>query len=72
MPDDLLGKRLGWREGVIPEEPDDSREVPQAGFCGLHFPVVNSGFIHPELLSHLRLEEAEVEPTLAEVVTYRN
>ena len=63
--DDLLGKGLGRRERVVAEELDDLGQVPQGWLCGLHFPVVDGGLIHPELLSHLGLEEAEIEPTFA-------
>ena len=72
MSDDLLGNGSSGRERVVAEEPDDLGEMPQPWFCGLHFPVVDGGFIHAELLSDLGLEEAEVEPALAEVVPYRN
>ena len=41
------------------------------GFCGLRFPVVDRRFVHTDLLSHLGLEQTEIEPVLAEVVAYR-
>ena len=72
VPDDLLGKSLGRWKGIVAEESDDPGEVPQAGLSSLHFPVVDGCFIHAELLGHLGLEQAEIEPTLAEVVAYRN
>ena len=72
MSNDPLGKSSGRRNRVVAEEADDPREVPQAGFCGFHFPVVDGGFIHPELLSHLGLEQAEVKSALSEMVAYRN
>ena len=72
MPDNLLGQGPGRREGVVAEELDDLGEVPQPGFCSFRFPVVDGRFIHPDLLSHLGLEQAEIEPVLAEVVAYRN
>ena len=72
MPDELFGEGPSCWKGVVAEELNDLGEVPQPGLCGLRFPVVDGGFIHPELLSHLGLEEAEVEPALAEVVAYRN
>ena len=68
----MVGKGLGWREAVIAEEPDDLVKVPQPRLRGVHFPVVDCGFVNPELLSYLGLEEAEVKPTFAEVVAYRN
>ena len=72
MPDDLLGKATGRWERVVAEEPDDLGEMAQPWFCGSHFPIMNRGLIHPELLSDLGLEQTEVEPALAEVVTDRN
>ena len=72
MSNDPLGKGPGRREGVVAEEPDNLGKVPQPRLCGLHFPVVDRGFIHPELLSDLKLEKTEVESALAEVVTCRN
>ena len=44
----------------------------QFRFCGFYFPVVDRRFVHTDLLSHLGLEQAKVEPALAEVVAYRN
>ena len=69
MPDDLLGKSFGRRKGVVAKEPDDPGKVPQPWFCGLHFPVVDGRFIHPELLSHLLLEEAKIKSALTEMTT---
>ena len=69
MPDDLLGKSPSRRKGVVAEEPDDLGEVAQLWLCPLPFPVVDSCLVYPELLSHLELEQAKVEPTLAKVVT---
>ena len=72
MPDDLLGKGPGKRKGVVAEEFDDLGEEMNPWFDSSLFPVGDSALIHPDLLSDLGLEEAEIEPALAEVVTYRN
>ena len=71
-PNDLLGKTTGRWKRVVAEELDDLGKMAQPWFCGSHFPIMNRGLIHPELLSHLGLEQAEVEPAFAEVVAYRN
>ncbi len=67
--DNLLSKSPGRREGVVAEEFDELGEALQCRFCTLRFPVMDRHLIHPKLLSDLGLEEAEVEPALAEVVT---
>ena len=72
MSNDLLGKGPGRWKRVVAEKLDDPGQVPQTGLRGLHFPVVNGGFVHPELLGHLGLEEAKVKPPFAEVVANRN
>jgi hypothetical protein len=68
----LSGKGPGRLEGVVAEELDDLGQVPQPGVRGTYLPVVDGGFVHPELLGYLGLEQAKVEPALAEVVAYRN
>ena len=72
MPNGLLGDGPGRREWVVTQEPDNPRKVPQPGLRGMRFPVVDRGFVHTELLRYMGLEEAQVEPALAEVVAYRN
>ena len=72
MPNELFGEGPGRREGVVAKELDDSGEVTQPRLRGVDFPVVDGRFIHLDLLSHLGLEQAEIEPTLSEVVAYRN
>ena len=68
MSDDLLGKGLSSRQGVVAEEPDDLWDMAEDRLRGLHFPVVDGGFVYAELLSHLGLEQTKVEPAFAEVV----
>jgi hypothetical protein len=72
VPDELLGKSPGRRKRVITQEGDDRGEVADSWLGSGFLPVGDGVFVHAELLSDLELEEAEVEPALAEVVAYRN
>ena len=60
------------RKRIIAEEVDDLGEEMNPWFGSSFFPVGDGALIHTDLLSHLELEQAEVEPALAEVVAYRN
>ena len=68
----MLGKGLYRREGVVAEELDDLGEEMNPWFGSSLFPVGDGALIHPDLLSHLRLEQPEVKLAFAEVVAYRN
>jgi hypothetical protein len=43
--------------------------VTQLRLRGVYFPIMNRGFVHANLLSHLGLEQAEVQPALADMAT---
>ena len=72
MPNELFGQGRGRREGIVAEECDDLGHGTNPKLCDPRFPVMDGRFIHAELLSHLGLEQAEIEPASAKVVAYRN
>ena len=69
MPDDLLAQGPGRREGVVAKKPDNPWDATNPRIRCPGFPIVDGGFVDPELLGHLLLEEAEVESSFADMTT---
>lgn len=56
------------RVGAVAEEEVDAGDEPHGGLNPVALPVVDAGLIHPDLLSGLLLEEAEIETFGSNVV----
>jgi hypothetical protein len=53
---------------VVPQEGDDSGDEPQLRGGTVGFPVADRRLIDVQMASHIALQKAEIDPSLAEVV----
>ena len=65
-----FAKRAGLSiTGIVAHEGNDFGDEAELRGAAIGLPVVDSGLVHPQLLSHLSLKQAEIEPSLPEMVT---
>ncbi len=67
-----FAKRAGLSiTGIVAHEGNDFGDEAELRGAAIGLPVVDSGLVHLQLLSHLSLKQAEIETTLPEVVAKR-
>ena len=69
---DSLSQCLPLRRGVVAQEPDDRRQVPELRLGAPVLPVVDRAGADPDLGCYLFLQEPEIESALPNVVTNGN
>jgi hypothetical protein len=52
---------LGRRQGIVAEESDDGGYVLEVGLRQVVLPIADAGYVHPELLGDLALQQLQRE-----------
>ena len=63
-----FGKRICRREGVVPQESDNRRDVLDRRLGCVALPVGDGQWTDPDEVGNLRLEETEVDPAGSDMV----
>src|SRR5262249_11156082 len=62
-------KRYGGRERIITQELENSREIADLRLDHVALPTKQGGFIRPELVRDLSLEESQRQPPALDMIT---